>query len=156
MSGVGGTALRIATWMHRRVLRGLKAATVGVRVIALRGDGRIALVRHSYRDGWYLPGGGVEPGEAPADAALREAREEAGVVPSGVPLLFGAYHLALAGADDYPLVYLLRDVTAGPCASAEIAEVGWFAPDALPDGVTAGTRRRIAEWQGRRPIGSRW
>lgn len=30
------------------------------------------------RSGWTLPGGGIEPGEAPADAAVREIFEETG------------------------------------------------------------------------------
>jgi 8-oxo-dGTP pyrophosphatase MutT (NUDIX family) len=34
-----------------------------------------------------LPGGGIEPGEAPADAALRETYEEIGVAPESVRLI---------------------------------------------------------------------
>lgn len=42
-------------------------------------DGRIALVRNGWTDGWFLPGGSVEPGERPAAAARRELREETGL-----------------------------------------------------------------------------
>jgi 8-oxo-dGTP diphosphatase len=43
----------------------------------LRGD-RILMVRHVHdgRDYWTLPGGGIEPGEQPAAAAIRELEEE--------------------------------------------------------------------------------
>ena len=45
--------------------------------IALRdADGRVLLARHAEGDVWLLPGGAVEPGETPADAALREMWEE--------------------------------------------------------------------------------
>ena len=41
-------------------------------------DGKLLMIRH--REGeaeyWCLPGGGVEPGETPAEAALRELEEE--------------------------------------------------------------------------------
>ena len=39
----------------------------------------IALVRNDWTDGWFLPGGAVEPGETPAGAARREVREETGL-----------------------------------------------------------------------------
>lgn len=42
-------------------------------------DGRIALVRNSWSDGWILPGGAVEPDEDPVAAARREVREETGL-----------------------------------------------------------------------------
>ena len=42
---------------------------------------QVLLVTSSRRpDSWIVPGGGVEPGEEPAVTALREVREEAGVV----------------------------------------------------------------------------
>lgn len=44
-------------------------------------DRRVALIRR-VRDGrtyFVFPGGGIEPGETPADAAVREAHEELGV-----------------------------------------------------------------------------
>ena len=40
-----------------------RAKTLGVRVLVQAEAGRVLLVRHTYLDGWYLPGGGVDGGE---------------------------------------------------------------------------------------------
>jgi 8-oxo-dGTP pyrophosphatase MutT (NUDIX family) len=43
-------------------------------------EGRLLLGRDSEMDRWSLPGGGVDPGEQPADAAVRECFEETGLL----------------------------------------------------------------------------
>jgi 8-oxo-dGTP diphosphatase len=40
---------------------------------------RVLLVKPSYKAGWEIPGGYVEPGESPKQAARREVREELGI-----------------------------------------------------------------------------
>jgi 8-oxo-dGTP pyrophosphatase MutT (NUDIX family) len=47
-----------------------------VSVAVRDGDGRVLLAHHVETDRWGLPGGTIEPGETPADAAVREAWEE--------------------------------------------------------------------------------
>jgi 8-oxo-dGTP pyrophosphatase MutT (NUDIX family) len=55
-----------------------------VRVFCLDAEGRVLLMK--WRDPfdghetWEPPGGGIEPGESPLDAARRELREETGIV----------------------------------------------------------------------------
>ena len=68
---MGYRMLRIY-WFFRRPV------TVGVRVVLIRA-GTVLLVRHTYQDAWYLPGGGVKGGERLDQAIRREAQEEAGV-----------------------------------------------------------------------------
>jgi 8-oxo-dGTP pyrophosphatase MutT (NUDIX family) len=49
--------------------------------VALRDEeGRVLLARHAEIGRWLFPGGAIEPGEIPADAALREMWEETGLV----------------------------------------------------------------------------
>src|SRR5690606_27923496 len=91
-------------------------------------------------------GGGVEHGETAFDALRRELAEEAGVMPDGAPELFGCYANHANFPNDHVLVYRVHAWR--PCPPArgqEIAECGFFALDALPDGVTRGTRARLAE-----------
>lgn len=43
--------------------------------------GRVLMVEPSYKDYWDIPGGYVETGESPLQAAAREVREELGITP---------------------------------------------------------------------------
>ena len=47
--------------------------------VAVWHNGKVLKVRHSYRRGWYLPGGAVRRGEDPRLAACRELHEEVGL-----------------------------------------------------------------------------
>jgi 8-oxo-dGTP diphosphatase len=45
-------------------------------VLFLDAAGRVLLVQPTYKDHWDIPGGYVEPGETPSQAAAREIHEE--------------------------------------------------------------------------------
>ena len=127
-----------AWWRMRRSM------TLGVRGLVCDDAGCVLLVRHTYADGWHLPGGGVDHGETARVAAFRELAEEGGVEAQSLSLI-GFYSNARFKHDH---IALYRAEAWTPCAphdNGEIAERGFFARDALPDGVTPGTRRRLAE-----------
>lgn len=44
-------------------------------------QGRVLLVKPTYKDHWEIPGGYVEPGESPLQACRREVCEELGIDP---------------------------------------------------------------------------
>jgi 8-oxo-dGTP diphosphatase len=44
-------------------------------------EGRVMLVRPTYKPHWDIPGGYVEPDESPYQACLREVGEEPGITP---------------------------------------------------------------------------
>lgn len=108
-------------------------------------EGQVLLVKHTYKPGWYLPGGGVKTGETLETAVRREAREEVGAE-LGALQLFGMYsgfeeyksdHIAMVTCDDFHLTGI---------GDAEIAQVAWFPLDQLPEDITDGTKRRITEY----------
>ncbi|WP_395105723.1 NUDIX domain-containing protein [Actinomadura sp. SCN-SB] len=43
--------------------------------------GQVLLVKPTYKQGWFLPGGVIEDGESPLAACVRECEEELGLVP---------------------------------------------------------------------------
>ncbi|HVB05519.1 MAG TPA: NUDIX domain-containing protein [Acidimicrobiales bacterium] len=102
-------------------------------------EGRLLLVRKADSDLWSVPGGAVEPGERPEEAARREALEE-----TGLEVAVTGLHAALGGdrcRTVYPngdvLVYVAivyRAVVVGGRERAdgeEVSELGWFSPEAL-------------------------
>ena len=80
-------------------------------------DGRLALIERVRTPGtppyWVVPGGGVEAGEAPADTAIREAREELGLE---VRLRSDAATFVVR-TDDHVEHYFLVDVVGGTFGS---------------------------------------
>lgn len=142
----------------RAVYRQTRGMTLGTRSLVLgHNDRAVLLVRHVYAPGWLLPGGGVERGETLAEAALRELREEAGIVADEAPRLHGVFLNDRQFRGDHVACYVLRRFhEAGFTPNAEIAEARFFPVDGLPEDCTGGTRRRIDEVLNGRPPAAMW
>ncbi|MEP6799620.1 MAG: DUF4031 domain-containing protein, partial [Lapillicoccus sp.] len=56
-----------------------RGRVVAAMVVVRDGRGRYAVVHTPARESWGPPGGGVEPGEGVAEAAVREVLEETGI-----------------------------------------------------------------------------
>lgn len=61
-----------------------------VTAIVFDADRRMLLVQHAEDGLWVAPGGGIDPGETPADAVVREMHEETGLLVEPVDLI-GVY-----------------------------------------------------------------
>ncbi len=149
------TILRRLLHVYWRFSRGM---TVGVRGAVLDSEGRVLLVRHGYVDGWHLPGGGVEPGETLLEALGRELMEEGNVKVAGVPVLHAIYYNNAASRRDHVALFVVREFEyrGPPAATFEIQETGFFPVEAMPDGTTAATRRRLEEVLQGTPAAAHW
>ena len=107
------------------------------------------LHRHKHLGLWLQPGGHLDPGEDPAEAARRETYEETGLRatwPSGAPTLIHVdVHEAARGHTHLDLRYLVLGPDADPAPPpGESPAVRWFTWDdamALADASLAGALR---------------
>jgi 8-oxo-dGTP diphosphatase len=117
--------------MVRAIVLTVPRRRLGVNLVPLSADGRVLLLHHIFHPHmpWGLPGGWLGRGEAPADCALRELKEETGLTAVlGPPLLIETG----INPDHLGIVYL-GYVEPGPITlSNEINAADWFRPDALP------------------------
>jgi ADP-ribose pyrophosphatase YjhB (NUDIX family) len=94
--------------------------------------GRVLLIKENYeRRRWSLPGGRIEDGETPWEAAIREAQEET-TVEVDVDHLIGVYGLATGF---FVFGFAARIVRGEPAVppTDEIADVVWWDARALPE-----------------------
>ena len=147
--------LIVQTWGHLPFPRAVRAAIqwvlspkfiVGVVALVFDDAGRVLLLRHTYKRQypWGLPGGGKHYNESTEETALRELREEAGVEGEVVSLL-GVRSEGRRRLID--VFYLCRAHRQDFHPNPEVSAYGYFAPDALPPGVTPLLREMIAHFR---------
>ena len=144
-------AMHFYWWLSR-------AATLGARAVVIDAQGRVFLIKHSYVDGWHLPGGGVETGETLLEALARELIEEGNIEITAPPRLHGIFHNGRVSRRDHVAVYIVRDFQQDslPRPNREIVAHGIYAPDALPADTGRATRARIAEVLDGAPLSELW
>lgn len=120
-------------WQLRIVHAVAPSHSVGALALVRDEQGGLLLVRHSYKPGWGLPGGLVKSGEHPADAVVREAGEEVGLVieVTGEPAVVIDPPTRRVDVVFRARVRPGTDDTGRP-RSVEIVEVAWHPGDRLP------------------------
>lgn len=147
---------KLAVIIKKKLLYLLGASTVGVRAIVLNEKNEILLVRHTYNNDWYLPGGGVNNNETSIAAIIRELQEETGIQVIDPPTLLGVYHHKILQVNDYPILYLVKNFTQEAFSSPEIAATGWFDFNKLPENTSPATLKRLNEYFIKTPGNGYW
>jgi ADP-ribose pyrophosphatase YjhB (NUDIX family) len=134
-----------------------KPVTLGARAIVTDEQNRVLLVRHTYLNGWYLPGGGVEKGESFFQAIRRELREECAIEPVQMRLCH-LYFSEREGKRDHIALFHVSPFRQleGQRPDREVAELRFFGCDELPTDTSPATRRRLDEFIGRQFREERW
>lgn len=122
-----------------------KPVTIGVRLLLIK-DGKVLLVKHTYQDSWYLPGGGVKKGETFEVAANREFSEELGGSLKEFKL-FGVYNNFFESKNDTIVVFLCNDFEFTGKTDGEIESFKFFYINSLPEKISPGSRKRINEYK---------
>jgi ADP-ribose pyrophosphatase YjhB (NUDIX family) len=111
----------------RRLLRNRDRPQEGAHAAAFTPAGKLILDRLRYAAGWRLPGGGQAAGESLETAALRELREEIGMLSHGA-----------VASSAIPGVLIVRDVRYRPrkwaweVEGVREADAGNLPPDLSP------------------------
>lgn len=130
--------------VNKTLWRISKPVTVGVRVMLIK-DSKVLLVKHTYHESWYLPGGKVEKGETYEQAIRREAAEELGADMKEL-CLHGVYNSFSEHKNDNIVIFVCKDFVLSGVTDREIESYDFFELDRLPEKVSPGTRKRIMEY----------
>jgi ADP-ribose pyrophosphatase YjhB (NUDIX family) len=143
-SSLGQKLFRFLYRLYGVYLWFARPLTMGVRIILMRDD-QVLLIRQTYLDGWFIPGGGIRKGETLDQAIKREAREEVQAELTGLELI-GAFSSFDESKNDHTALFGSNDFTLGGGHDHEVAEIRFFPVDALPADLRPGCRLRIAEY----------
>lgn len=105
--------------------------TVGAVALVTDGEGRLLLVRPTYRPGWLPPGGFLGRHEVPREALVREVWEELGLRMS-FEEPHRVYFDVRRQSVSFVCVGLLPEGQQPRVRGPELSDVRWFALDELP------------------------
>ena len=140
-------------WQRRFMTAAHERFLVGVTGLGVDTGGRVLLARHRFgAPQWRFLGGFLVRRERVEDALVREIREETGLAVEVGPVLEVVTGFRWARVE---LVFAFRVTGGTEALTPEVTELGWFAPDALPDvradqrGLIERNAARAMEWASR-------
>jgi 8-oxo-dGTP diphosphatase len=115
--------------------------TVSVAAIVTNDENKVLLLKHVLRpvSDWGIPGGFIETGEQPEAAIRRELMEETGLELDELNML-----RVRTIARHIEILFRARARGEAKVSSREITDLGWFAPDEMPEG-TSGIQKHLIE-----------
>lgn len=134
-----------------------KPITRGARIIIIYEDS-VLLVKHRTRNNYNLPGGGIHKNEEPLSGAIREVREETGIIIPAKAYLLGEYKNSTEGKKDTVFVFVSEiETKITPQITFELSDAKWFPLELLPENISQATLQRIKEYQeGFQEINTPW
>lgn len=121
---------RIPSWFRLTIVRATqKKFTASVGVIITNADGKILLLEHLLRpaSGWGIPGGFIDRGEQPEEAARRELREETGIELKNLKML------RVRTIDRHiEVLFRAESNDRAEVKSREIKSLDWFTVNEMP------------------------
>jgi 8-oxo-dGTP diphosphatase len=143
----------IAEWIRelRQTVGNDLIVSIGAAAVVRDEQGRLLLQQRSDNGRWGLPGGAVDPGEEPAETAVREAFEETGLHVEPIKLigLFGGKKHIVTYPNGDKMAYISATFECRAIGgeiipvSDETLDVRWFAPDKLPQSFVEVHHRRL-------------
>lgn len=128
-----GLAKKIFLYCLHKYFLLVRPLTMGARCVVVNDQREVLLVKHTYIQGWHIPGGGIDAGESVESGVRREIMEETMMQILGPLKLVGIYHYLPFSNRDHVVVFLSREYRKiRNERSFEIAECGFFPVDNLP------------------------
>ena len=116
--------------------------SVGTFVFFFNNQEHVLLCKRRDINLWNLPGGRVEDGESPWNAALREVHEEIGVT-AEIERLAGVYYKP--EADEVVFQFVGKILVGTATTSDEVTEISYFPTDSLPPNTAPMQVERIRQ-----------
>jgi len=113
-------------------LDGVEISLLRFAVIISNYKGRWIYCKHKERTTWENPGGRIETGETPLEAAKRELQEETGAIEYNLKPL--CVYSVLMGTESYGLLCYAEIERLGDLPDTEIGEIDFF--DSVPKNLT--------------------